>query len=175
MANCHPRAAHELLFDYLGIKRPADLVDAFEGQNVDFTGLGVYLDLGDRARMGVAGRRFHRSIGWRWKGPWYEKHPAPGDGSAFLEMRGQSDIGHRHRYAWSAHHMNVSHTIAAKVGGVGLEQIGGDLHHYAARLLGRRDHGVADAVCPTRGERAHAVRTGIGIRRVDDHALGGHT
>jgi hypothetical protein len=156
-----------LLFDYFGVKRPT------ERQNVDFTGLGVYLDLGDRARVGVAGRRLHRSIGWRWKGPWYKKHPAPGDGSAFLEMCGQSDIGHRHRYAWSAYHMNVSQTIGAKVGGVGFEQIGGDLHHYAARLLGGRDHGVADAV-PPGGERAHAVRTGIGIRRVDDHALGGH-
>ena len=57
--------------------------------------------------------------------------------------------------------MNVSHTIGAQVGGVGLEQIGGDLHQYAARFLGRRDHGVADAVCPARRERAHAVRTGI--------------
>ena len=45
------------------------------------------------------------------------------------------------------------------------------LQEDPARLLGRRDDRVADPVRPPRGEAAHAVRTGVGVRGIDEDVL----
>ena len=64
--------------------------------------------------------------------------------------------------------------IRLQVAGIGLEHIGGNLQHHGACFLGGGDHGVAGAMRSTRGKRSHAMRSGIGVRGVDDHTLGGH-
>ena len=55
MAHAHPGAADDLLLDHPRIERAADLVGALQRQHRDLAGLGVDLDLGDRAGMGIAG------------------------------------------------------------------------------------------------------------------------
>ncbi len=55
-----------------------------------------------------------------------------------------------------------------------LELLGRDLEERLLRLERGRDHGVAHPVGRSAGERAHVVRPGIGVGRVDDDLLERH-
>ena len=70
--------------------------------------------------------------------------------------------------------VDIAAPVGIEIGGVDLQLLGGGLHHDAARLLGRRHDGVADAMGAARGERAHAVRPGVGVRGVDIDVLDRH-
>jgi hypothetical protein len=70
--------------------------------------------------------------------------------------------------------VNVALAVGLEVFGVDLEFLGRGVEHHRARLLGGGDDGVADAVGAARGERAHAVRAGVGVGGVDIDVLDRH-
>ena len=70
--------------------------------------------------------------------------------------------------------VDVAPPVGLEIGDVDLQLFGRRLHHHAARLLGRGDHRVADAVGAARGKTAHAMRPGVGIGGVDVDVLHRH-
>ncbi|MET4792526.1 hypothetical protein ABIF64_004704 [Bradyrhizobium japonicum] len=70
--------------------------------------------------------------------------------------------------------VDVAASVGFEIGGVDLELLGGRLHHHAACLARRGHHRIADAMGAARGEGAHAVRTGVGIRGIDIDVLDGN-
>ena len=174
VADPHPGAADELLLDQPRIERAAEFVGAVHPDHRHFAGLVVDLDLGDQAGMGVAGRRRHLAGLGIDGGERHQEDAAPGDRLALLELRGDRDVLGRDRSVRRALDVDVAAAVGFEIGGVDFELLGRRLHHHAARLLRRRHHGVADAMGAARGERAHAVRPGVGIGGVDIDVLDGH-
>ena len=70
--------------------------------------------------------------------------------------------------------MDAALAVGDEVAGVDLELGRGHFQHHLAGLARRHHDGVADAVSAAAGEGAHAMRAGVGVGRVDHHAVIGH-
>lgn len=174
VADAHPRAADELLLDEARIERAAQFIGAVHAHHRNLAGFVVDLDLGDQAGVRVAGGGGHLAGLGVDLGERHQKDAAPRYRLALLELRGDGDVLGGDRTVWRALDVDVAAPVGVEVGGVDFQFLGGGLHHDAARFLGRRHDGVADAMGAARGERAHAVRAGVGIRRIDIDVLDRH-
>ena len=87
-----------------------------------------------------------------------------------LEVRGEGDVGDVDLRVRRALDGDEAGAVRLQIDGGDLQFVGGDLQQHLARFLRRHDDGVADAMGAPAGERAHAVRAGVGVGGVDqDH------
>ena len=174
VAHAHPGAADELLLDELGVERAPDFIGAGHLQHGDIAGLVVDFHFGDKAGVGVAGRRRHLA-GLRIDvGERHQKNATPGNGAALAELRRDGDVAHRDRAVRRAFDTDRAFAIGLEVAGIDFEFLRRRLHHHRTRLTRRHHHRIADAVRAARGERAHAMWPGIGIGGVDIDVLDRH-
>ena len=124
--------------------------------------------------MGIAGGGLHRAGFFLGIGARDQKHAAPGNRAATLEVGCQRDIEDRDRSLRRAFHQYIALTVGLEVGSIHLQLFRRHFQHHLAGFLGRLDDGIAGAVRAARGEGAHAVRAGIGVGGVDDDAVCGH-
>ena len=99
------------------------------------------------------------------------KLPAARDRLAVLELGDRGDVGDLHGPGRDARDVHVALAVELDLVDGGLELVRGHVEQRLAGLDGRRDHGVADPVGRPAGERAHVVRTGVGVGGVDEDGL----
>ena len=164
----------DLLVRQRGVHRPADLIGVGQLQHAHFAGLVIDLDFGDGAGMGLRRIRIHlaglrHDIALR-----LHEDAAAGNGLAVFEMRRQRHIDHGDRFLRRARHMDIALAVGHKIGGIHFQLLGRHLQHHRARLLGRHDDGIADAMRPAAGKGPHAMRASIGVGGIDPDRVHRH-
>ena len=104
----------------------------------------------------------------------HEENTAAGNRLALTELRGDGDVAHRDRAVRRTFHPNGALAVGLQIAWVDFKLLSGRLEHHPACFARRRHYRVADAMCSARGERPHAMRTGVGISGVDVNVLDRH-
>ena len=89
-------------------------------------------------------------------------------------MRGERGVEHRDALVGRAVDVDAALAVGDEIAGIDLELGRGDLEHDFAGFARGHHDGVADAVRAAAGEGAHAMRTGVGVGRVDHDGVVGH-
>ena len=104
----------------------------------------------------------------------HEKNAASGNGLALAELCRDGDVAHRDRSVRRTFHADRALAVGFEIARIDFKLLGGRFHHHRARFARRHHHRIADAMRAARGERAHAMRTGVGIGGVDIHIFHRH-